>query len=45
MKKAIKHHEALALHAAINGHAVDIYPCALHQTGILEMKQCCNSTG
>lgn len=45
MKKAIKHYEALAVRAAINGHAIDIYSCALDQTGLMEMKQCCNSTG
>lgn len=45
MKKAIKHYEALALRSATNGHAIDIYSCALDQTGLLEMKQCCNSTG
>lgn len=45
MKKGIKHYEALALRSATNGHAVDIYSCALDQTGLMEMKQCCNSTG
>jgi len=45
MKKAIKHYEALALRTATNGHCVDIYSCALDQTGLMEMKQCCNSTG
>lgn len=45
MKKAIKHYEALAVRAATNGHCVDIYSCALDQTGLMEMKQCCNSTG
>jgi len=45
MKKAVKHYEALAVRAATNGHGVDIYSCALDQTGLLEMKQCCNSTG
>lgn len=45
MKKAIKHYDALALRAATNGHCIDIYSCALDQTGLLEMKQCCNSTG
>lgn len=45
MKKAIKHYEALALRSSANGHAIDIYSCALDQTGLLEMKQCCNSTG
>lgn len=45
MKKAVKHYEALAARAATNGHSVDIYSCALDQTGLMEMKQCCNSTG
>lgn len=45
MKKGIKHFEGLAVRAAVNGHAVDIYSCALDQTGLMEMKQCCNSTG
>uniref|UniRef100_A0A0K8SP95 Protein transport protein SEC23 n=1 Tax=Lygus hesperus TaxID=30085 RepID=A0A0K8SP95_LYGHE len=45
MKKAIKHYDSLALRAATNGHSVDIYSCALDQTGLAEMKQCCNSTG
>lgn len=45
LKKASKHYDSLALRAATNGHAVDIYSCALDQTGLLEMKQCCNSTG
>ncbi|XP_060534163.1 protein transport protein Sec23A isoform X1 [Cylas formicarius] len=45
MKKAIKHYENLAMRAATNGHCVDIYSCALDQTGLMEMKQCCNSTG
>lgn len=45
MKKAIKHYDALAVRAATNGHSIDIYSCALDQTGLHEMKQCCNSTG
>ncbi|KAK9880508.1 hypothetical protein WA026_011747 [Henosepilachna vigintioctopunctata] len=45
MKKAIKHYEALAVRSATNGHTIDIYSCALDQTGLMEMKQCCNSTG
>ncbi|KAF2881616.1 hypothetical protein ILUMI_24559 [Ignelater luminosus] len=45
MKKAIKHYESLATRSATNGHSVDIYSCALDQTGLMEMKQCCNSTG
>ena len=38
MKKAIKHYEALAKRASENGHAIDIYSCALDQTGLMEMK-------
>lgn len=45
MKKAIKHYEGLAMRSATNGHCIDIYSCALDQTGLMEMKQCCNSTG
>lgn len=45
LKKGTKHYDALAMRAATNGHIVDIYSCALDQTGLLEMKQCCNSTG
>jgi protein transport protein SEC23 len=45
MKKAIKHFEALASRSANNGHAIDVYACALDQTGLLEMKSCCNMTG
>merc|ERR1719411_2544358 len=45
MKKAIKHYDGLANRASENGHAVDIYSCALDQTGLLEMKACCNNTG
>lgn len=45
MRKAIKHYDALAQRAATNGHCVDIYSCALDQTGLLEMKNLPNSTG
>lgn len=45
MKKAIKHYDGLAFRAATNGHCIDIYSCALDQTGLMEMKQLCNSTG
>jgi len=45
MKKAIKHYEALAKRASENGHAIDIYSCALDQTGLMEMKACTNMTG
>ena len=45
VKKAVKHYEGLAVRAANNGHAVDIYSCALDQTGLMEMRSCCNNTG
>uniref|UniRef100_F6Q638 Protein transport protein SEC23 n=1 Tax=Equus caballus TaxID=9796 RepID=F6Q638_HORSE len=45
MKKATKHYEMLANRAATNGHCIDIYACALDQTGLLEMKCCANLTG
>lgn len=44
-KKAMKHYETLANRAASNGHAIDIYACALNQTGLHEMKLCTNVTG
>ncbi|GCB62554.1 protein transport protein Sec23A [Scyliorhinus torazame] len=45
MKKAMKHYEALSNRAAANGHVIDIYACALDQTGLNEMKCCPNHTG
>lgn len=45
MRKAIKHYDNLANRAAENGHTIDIYSCALDQTGLHEMKNCCNFTG
>jgi len=45
MKKATKHYEGLAARACNNGHTIDIYACALDQTGLLEMKSTCNNTG
>ncbi|MGH0155097.1 UNVERIFIED_CONTAM: hypothetical protein FKN15_038774 [Acipenser sinensis] len=45
LKKATKYYEALASRSAVNGHCIDIYACALDQTGLLEMKCCSNLTG
>ncbi|XP_049596991.1 protein transport protein Sec23A isoform X1 [Syngnathus scovelli] len=45
MKKAAKHYESLASRASASGHVMDIYACALDQTGLLEMKCCANNTG
>ena len=44
MKKAIKHYQAIATKASVNGHAIDIYSCALDQTGLHEMRVCVNNT-
>jgi len=38
MKKAMKHYETLANRSANNGHCIDIYSCALDQTGLHEMR-------
>lgn len=40
-----QHYESLANRASSNGHIIDIYACALDQTGLLEMKCCTNYTG
>lgn len=40
-----QHYETLANRCAANGHCIDIYACALDQTGLLEMKCCANVTG
>ncbi|XP_077426682.1 protein transport protein Sec23B [Vanacampus margaritifer] len=45
LKKAAKYYEALANRSAVNGHSIDIYACALDQTGLLEMKCLSNLTG
>ena len=45
MKKATKFYENVASRSANNGHVIDIYSCALDQTGLHEMKSTVNSTG
>ena len=45
MKKATKHYQNLATRSANHGHTIDIYSCALDQTGLHEMKYCSNLTG
>ena len=45
VKKASKFYEGVARRAAANGHAVDLYACALDQVGLHEMKYLCNLTG
>jgi len=41
----LQHYEGLANRAANNGHVVDIFSCALDQTGLHEMKFCARYTG
>lgn len=45
MKKAVKHYQGLAQRSSTNGHTIDIFSCALDQTGLHEMKYLANSTG
>ncbi|XP_046379969.1 protein transport protein Sec23A-like isoform X1 [Haliotis rufescens] len=45
MKKAMKHYEGLSNRAATNGHVIDLFSCALDQTGLHEMKFCPKYTG
>lgn len=44
-KKACKFYESLAKRAAENGHTVDVYACALDQSGMHEMRFLSNYTG
>ena len=44
MKKATEYYVQLATRASNNGHAIDIFSCALDQTGLHEMKCCTNMT-
>lgn len=41
----LQYYETLSNRTADNGHSIDIYACALDQTGLLEMKCCSNLTG
>lgn len=43
--KATTFYNALAVRAALNGHTVDLFSCSMNQTGLLEMKSLCKSTG
>ncbi|XP_006824846.1 protein transport protein Sec23A [Saccoglossus kowalevskii] len=45
MRKAIKHYEGLSKRAAETGHVIDLFSCALDQTGLHEMKSVTNNTG
>ncbi|KAI6227627.1 Protein transport protein SEC23 [Aphelenchoides fujianensis] len=44
MRKATKFYDTLAQRAVKNAHVVDIYSCALDQTGLQEMNNVFNST-
>uniref|UniRef100_A0A0K0EQM8 Protein transport protein SEC23 n=1 Tax=Strongyloides stercoralis TaxID=6248 RepID=A0A0K0EQM8_STRER len=44
MRKATKFYDSLAHRTVKNGHVIDIYSCALDQTGLAEMKALYHST-
>ena len=44
MKRATRFYEALAARAVKNAHAIDIFSCALDQTGLAEMRSLYAST-
>ena len=43
--KAIEHYTALADRCVNSAHVVDIFACALDQSGVMEMKVCVSKTG
>ncbi|XP_063684775.1 protein transport protein Sec23A-like [Bolinopsis microptera] len=45
LKKASRFYEGLAQRAAKNGHTIDIFSAALHQTGLHEMRHLTMQTG
>nr|PVC52144.1 protein transport protein [Theileria orientalis] len=45
VKDAQKYYTGLANACATNGHAIDIFACSLDQSGLHEMKVCCDKTG
>jgi protein transport protein SEC23 len=45
VNKATKFYDECAIRAARNGHAVDVFSCALDQTGLMEMRRLCRETG
>ena len=45
LKKASRFYEGLATRAAKNGHTVDLFSAALHQTGLHEMRHLTMLTG
>ncbi|EAN32984.1 Sec23/Sec24 trunk domain protein [Theileria parva strain Muguga] len=45
VKDAQKYYTGLANLAAGNGHGIDIFACSLDQSGLYEMKVCCDKTG
>ena len=42
---SLQHYENLGQRSSTNGHIIDVYSCALDQTGLHEMKYICNLTG
>lgn len=43
--KAVSYYEGVAQRAAANGHAVDLFGCALDEVGVAEMRVCVDRTG
>ena len=44
-RSALKFYEHLAVQLVANGHSVDVFACALEQSGLAEMKPMVQSTG
>ncbi|OMJ85523.1 hypothetical protein SteCoe_13137 [Stentor coeruleus] len=44
-KDAKGYYDNLAMKACYNGHAIDVFCCAIDQIGILEMRSLCEKTG
>ncbi|ORM40993.1 Protein transport protein SEC23 [Babesia sp. Xinjiang] len=45
VKDALSFYSTIANRCASNCHAIDIFACALDQSGLYEMKVCCDKTG
>ncbi|AFZ79676.1 Sec23/Sec24 domain containing protein [Theileria equi strain WA] len=45
VKDATAYYTSLAMLCATNGHTIDIFACSLDQSGLHEMKVCCDKTG
>ncbi|KAK2195420.1 bifunctional Sec23-Sec24 helical domain superfamily/von Willebrand factor A-like domain superfamily/Protein transport protein Sec23/Sec23-Sec24 beta-sandwich/Gelsolin-like domain superfamily/Zinc finger [Babesia duncani] len=45
VKEATEFYTRVATRCARNGHAIDLFACSLDQSGLYEMKVCCDKTG